>query len=539
MALQDGLLSFAIKETIFLSSDRAGIGELQELELVPDVEVLENDSYISITGCLQLFGKYEPIRDAAETEGGGAETLVQAMTFSPFRPEGTEGPYYGWEEQIGHRVPLNITIPLERIAEIGDIYAIVDSFDYKLESPHQLLIEAELKIVGIVLSDQPTQSSANPNPYEQPEAAHEEEAWEFAHVASNQTEGVPELTSLEDIEQKLAQLEQQLELQGEPVAYESGAVEPVSYESGTYESGVEQPVSYESETYGSESYESESYESESYESGGYAAEESTSLYDAPAMEVAARDYYPDQHFGEVTEPDEAQLASYPEERYADAPLSWEADQPAIESAAYASPVYGTQVTNADQTEQWVDVPVQREEQEEATLAIHDHHEPDFTPVVTDETQEAEAELEASGQEDVTDVAAEFDASDEVELKIAISGKPSREEAGNVNITSIFSQASRAKQEAMALEAESSASSSSRRGSSANSSPNTLEAMQNLTSFIRNKEERSSQLKMCIIQRDETLELISQRYSLPVSKIVEVNRLASEQLVAGQILYIPQ
>ena len=29
MALQDGLLSFAIKETIFLSSDRAGIGELQ------------------------------------------------------------------------------------------------------------------------------------------------------------------------------------------------------------------------------------------------------------------------------------------------------------------------------------------------------------------------------------------------------------------------------------------------------------------------------------------------------------------------------
>jgi len=64
-------------------------------------------------------------------------------------------------------------------------------------------------------------------------------------------------------------------------------------------------------------------------------------------------------------------------------------------------------------------------------------------------------------------------------------------------------------------------------------------MQNLTSFVKSKEERSSQLKMCIIQRDETLEHIAQRYSMPVSKIVEVNRLATEQLVAGQILYIPQ
>ncbi|MGG3492771.1 LysM peptidoglycan-binding domain-containing protein, partial [Brevibacillus choshinensis] len=444
--------------------------------------------YISITGCLQLFGKYEPIRDTAGSDGGGAETLVQAMTFSPFRPEGSDGPYYGWEEQIGHRVPLNITIPLDRIAEIGDIYAIVDSFDYKLETPHQLLIDAELKIVGIVLSDQPAASPANPYPDEQPEAALQEEAWEFAHVASDQPEGVPELASLEDIEQKLMQLEQELERQAEPVAYDSA--------------------------------------------------ESTSLYDAPAMEVASRDYYPDQHFGEVTESNDGQFAAYPEGSYADASVSWEADTPAIESAAYGSPVYGTQVTNSDQVEQWVDAPIEREEKEEATLAIHDYHEPDFTPVVTEEAQELE-ETEVDVQEEaVAEVLAEPEANEEIELRVAISGKPSREESGNVNITSIFSQASRAKQEALALEAESSAS-SSRRGVSTNATPSTMEAMQNLTSFIRHKEERSSQLKMCIIQRDETLELISQRYSMPVSKIVEVNRLATEQLVAGQILYIPQ
>lgn len=582
MALQDGLLSFAIKETIFLSSDRAGIGELQELELVPDVEVLENESYISITGCLQLFGKYEPIRDTAGQDSGGAETLVQAMTFAPFRPEGTDGPYYGWEEQIGHRVPLNITIPQERIAEMGDIYAIVDSFDYKLEGPHQLLIEAELKIVGIALSDQSVNASSelpgqyqeqeqmhaqSPYGFDQPATAPREEAWEFAHVAADQEEGPVELSSLEEIEQKLAQLEQQLEQQAEPASYES-----VGSESGG--SGGYEPAGYEDAAYEPESYESAGYESSGYESAGYEGAQSTSLFDTPALEVSAREYehYEYQAFGEVTEVDSAggQPASYQDEGNVQDSALWGADTPAIGSAGYDSPIYGTQVTNADQAEQWEDIPVTQEEQDEATLAIHDNQHPAITPVAAEgadakakEAEEAEAApesaeavetakavevaetedtAEAPEAPDAVEVAAEpaetQTASEEVEVRIAISGKPSREESGNVNITSIFSQASRAKQEAMAQEAESS-SSSSRKGSVTEATGFTLEAMQNLTSFIRNKEERSSQLKMCIIQRDETLEQISQRYSLPVSKIVEVNRLSSEQLVAGQILYIPQ
>lgn len=490
MALQDGLLSFAIKETIFLSSDRAGIGELQELELVPDVEVLENDSYISITGCLQLFGKYEPIRDTAASNGGGTETLVKAMSFAPFRPEGSEGPYYGWEEQIGHRIPLNITIPHDRIAEIGDIYAIVDSFDYQLESPHQLLIDAELKIMGISLSDQPANPSAET--FEQQEAFQEE--WSFAHVASDQADGVPQPASLEEIEQKLAMLEQQMQRQAEPTAYE--------------------------------------------EDDSASPYDDPDLYDVPAVEASGREFYPHQVYGEVTEADEEQRFA-PNETYADAAVSWgAADTPAVESAAYDSPVYETQATHADhadQAEQWADVPAQREEAEEATLAIHDHLDTDFMPVATDET-ELDSPL-AVGE--ATETAAEPDAGDEVELRVAISGKPSREESGHVNLTSIFSQASRAKQEALQAQEAESSSSSSRKGAVASASPTTMEAMQNLTSFIRHKEERATRLKMCIIQRDETLEQISQRYSLPVSKIVEVNRLASEQLVAGQILYIPQ
>lgn len=492
MALQDGQLSFAIKETIFLSSDRAGIGELQELELVPDVEVLENDFYISITGCLQLVGKYEPIREAQEANSGEGDTLVEAMTFTPFRQEASDQALYGWEEQIGHRIPLNITIPLDRIAEIGDIYAIVDSFDYKLESSHQMLIDADLKILGIVLGERAAAE-------EQPEvqaASQETEKWEYAFVAGDDSgvQQYQEQTSLDDIDQKLSALEEELERQALPASYESTA--------------------------------------------------SPSMFDAPAISLSDDDQYQEQ-YGDVLEAVQARS----QEAWETEPISYDFDSK--QSVTHDSPgSYANQGMQSDEQEHLRKVTENDQAQEELTVAIHDQQTIDYAPVSNESTEseevveasiesEPEAETEAEAEQEAEPVLAQPDATlEEVEVRIAISGKPSYEEKSSVNITSIFSQASRAKQEAMALEAESS-SSSSRHGSSANVSPSTREAMQNLTSFVRRKEERSSQLKMCIIQRDETLEHISQRYSLPVSKIVEVNRLASEQLVAGQILYIPQ
>ncbi|MFF2529385.1 LysM peptidoglycan-binding domain-containing protein [Brevibacillus sp. NPDC058079] len=497
MALQDGQLSFAIKETIFLSSDRAGIGELQELELVPDVEVLENDSYISITGCLQLVGKYEPIREAAEATGGEGESLVEAMTFTPFRQEASDQAFYGWEEQIGHRIPLNITIPLDRITEIGDIYAIVDSFDYKLESPHQMLIDADLKILGIVLGDRAEQAEQ----IETQAAGPGEGAWEYTFAARDDGQEYTEQTSLDDIDQKLSALEEELERQALPASYEST--------------------------------------------------ESPSMFDTPAIAQSDEDEYYEQ-YGDVLEVAQSAQSNLPES-WETAPISYDFDSQ--QSASYDSSVaYSEQSVLADEQEQMREIAEKEQGHEEPILAIHDQQAIAYQQVSNEPTgSSVEAESQEAVQEAVeASVVSESEpepeaepvvaqpeaAAEDVEVRVAISGKPSQEDRSRVNITSIFSQASRAKQEAMALEAESS-SSSSRYGSAANVNASTVEAMQNLTSFVRRKEERSSQLKMCIIQRDETLEHISQRYSLPVSKIVEVNRLASEQLVAGQILYIPQ
>lgn len=61
----------------------------------------------------------------------------------------------------------------------------------------------------------------------------------------------------------------------------------------------------------------------------------------------------------------------------------------------------------------------------------------------------------------------------------------------------------------------------------------------LTKMMTKEEEQFSRLKMCIIQRGESLSTIAKRYDLSPSQLVRVNGLSSEDVEEGQILYIPE
>lgn len=60
----------------------------------------------------------------------------------------------------------------------------------------------------------------------------------------------------------------------------------------------------------------------------------------------------------------------------------------------------------------------------------------------------------------------------------------------------------------------------------------------LTKMLSKGEERFSKWKMCIIQENESLETIAQRYDISMSQLIRMNRLQGEQVEEGQILYIP-
>jgi stage VI sporulation protein D len=63
----------------------------------------------------------------------------------------------------------------------------------------------------------------------------------------------------------------------------------------------------------------------------------------------------------------------------------------------------------------------------------------------------------------------------------------------------------------------------------------------LTEFFARREETndSAKLKVCIVQKGDTLNLLSERYDIPVQSLVRVNHLEINQDVyEGQVLYIP-
>ncbi|MFB5662890.1 stage VI sporulation protein D [Alteribacillus sp. HJP-4] len=60
----------------------------------------------------------------------------------------------------------------------------------------------------------------------------------------------------------------------------------------------------------------------------------------------------------------------------------------------------------------------------------------------------------------------------------------------------------------------------------------------LTKVMTKGEEEFSKLRMCIIQENESLGTIAERYETTTAHLLRFNRLESEQMEEGQILYIP-
>lgn len=61
----------------------------------------------------------------------------------------------------------------------------------------------------------------------------------------------------------------------------------------------------------------------------------------------------------------------------------------------------------------------------------------------------------------------------------------------------------------------------------------------LTGFLRSTEENFTRLKMCILQKDETIDTIAQRYNLSPDEIVRANNeKVGTSFLAGQVIYIP-
>lgn len=118
MADRQSGLRFDIYERVHLADHTVGVQELDEVELVPHIQVYTEGEQAYLKGNLYLTGSY-----SGET-GGEQRTLE-------------------------HLIPVEITLPLNRIQDVNQVQVDIDNFDVDLLSPRSLNVTGVLTLHGI------------------------------------------------------------------------------------------------------------------------------------------------------------------------------------------------------------------------------------------------------------------------------------------------------------------------------------------------------------------------------------------------------
>ncbi|WP_073151750.1 LysM peptidoglycan-binding domain-containing protein [Seinonella peptonophila] len=127
-------LRFDISENVRLHPQQAGIGSLLDLNLYPEVEILDKGNHLKIQGYLRLRGHY--LAEDEDRDSSKESNLLEL--------EQNEA-----QEEISYIIPVEITLPADR-AQQDQLSAEVESFDYTVLSPFELQIEAILAIDGLM-----------------------------------------------------------------------------------------------------------------------------------------------------------------------------------------------------------------------------------------------------------------------------------------------------------------------------------------------------------------------------------------------------
>ncbi|MBD2870462.1 LysM peptidoglycan-binding domain-containing protein [Paenibacillus arenilitoris] len=411
MSDQTNGLRFDVYERVHLPDDVAAIDELEEIELVPRIQVIDQGDHAVLKGQLLLSGVY---RGQKESE-------------SPLALE--------------HWIPVEITLPMNRISRLDDISIEIDNFDVDLLSARTLNITGVLSLRGI--SAQPIQEQDEDEVWrEEPfTVVHEREAFD----------------------------ERQTEASGREPAYEEAAYIPEETEA----------------------------ESESFvdlESQREADEAAVTISSASPETV----WSSSQLFAS---PPQQREQNGEEERANEAT----GEQPEADSWLSASSPFAEEAQQEPETE--------RSQDEDQIPQAPSYFE-------LQQEQEAEPELEPEKQE----------------LRIALNVKQPENEGGqgvNVGFQTLL-QTSRREQAARQAAEE-----TARQEQAEVREPSGDEIEWKTLFLGKQSEEREfRKIRMCIVQRDETLEAIATRYSLNPREILIYNRLEESDVSEGRLLYIP-
>lgn len=412
----------------------------------------------------------------------------------------------GETRELAHYIPVEITIPLSRVNRLEDITVEIENFDVDLLSSRSLNITGVLSLQGVETSS----------------LLSEQEAWkdrEFttAHVVPAIRGDEPEADAESDAAESVAfDPEEVLEpVTVAPLLAEEVRQEPAfSWNSITREAADEEP------------------EPEPEPQG-------TEVPQVP--QFASWQAFPDD-------------VLTAQKRNADEPqevLAWTEDVSAFqethpwadkESGADFGAAVESFAENAESDATvWFKEEIRPSAESESTERSSEPAEAEAAEVETPSPDAGEAPHEAAGDTAVEpEAAAEADQEANVqpeekkEMKIALGAKKGGDEGGkeSFGLTKLISSSSRVAQEAL----ENASDLSSLSGGEEQGEGEELR-WKNL--FISSEDQTPfRKVRLVIVQREETLDDIAQRYHLSSRELQLYNRLSEHQVNEGQILYIP-
>ncbi|KHL94717.1 hypothetical protein QW71_16570 [Paenibacillus sp. IHB B 3415] len=459
-------LRFDIYERIHLSEELPGIAELEEVELIPDIQVIQREDRAELHGQLLLTGLYR-----------GEDDRTQ---------------------RLEHAIPVEITVPLNRVSSLEDIGVEIENFDIDLLTMRTVNITGVLSLRGIGNADaQPAWQQ------EEYTVAYSPESEDHKAEADNRG---PENDAL----------------------YENSL--------WTYGEGVAD-VSVEDQEY-----------ADSVEAAGNPLFLEDSLYTQPSALVSAQ--LKDKEAKVRTHSLDSSPATVP---------SGTADSGQNYSKSAAEPVSSHFLPSREKTEEIAAVNDSfKAGTEEAglpagtaalntvdhwgTASLHaaNQAEPVFTSAASDdaavlaENEEVPEEVQAIDNESFVSEESLPPQEEKQDLKIALGSKkdPAIAEQEPLTFSSLLSS-SRARKEQEILHSEEVASKAAVIPEAGNDTEWKSRFIGGLggTELFR-------KVRLCIVQREETLDTIAEKYQLSTRELSMYNRLSGQNVEEGQVLYIP-
>lgn len=202
---QPSALTFNLEESVWLDQGER-IQTILGLELEPELLIEEDEHQVSIKGGLHLFGQYVPFEQEEvfqDYDGGGKPHRIDSVRTTE-----------NGERELKHFFPIEVSIPLNRIQSVDEIYVQVDSFDYDLPEPSCIQLAADVTISGMKDLQETHQAEKTiadpPEPF--PTFSHE------VKIPDTETEATREAD--EEVEEEEYEFEEETEAEETYRAYE-------------------------------------------------------------------------------------------------------------------------------------------------------------------------------------------------------------------------------------------------------------------------------------------------------------------------------